>query len=53
MLNDCTTEDKNLQVAMCAQFLEAYPQAPPSLAKVEELVIDNEPPFDQKHSPEV
>ena len=29
MLNDSITKDENLEVAMCAQYLEVSPQVPP------------------------
>ena len=52
MLNDGTSKDKNPEVAMCAHFLEASPQVPPSHAKVEKLVSDK-PSFDEECAPNI
>ena len=45
--------DENLEVAMCAQFLEASPQVPPTLAKVEELLNYGNPSLEEKQALEV
>jgi len=38
---------------MCAQFFEASPQVPLTLAKVKSLMIDAQPTFDEEHAPKV
>ena len=53
MLNDGTSKDENPEVAICAYFLKATPQVPPSFIKVEELVIDDKLLFDDKRAPKV
>ena len=53
MLNDSTTKDENPKVAMCVQFLEASPQIPPSLAKVEPLKVQEKPSSDEEQALEV
>jgi len=52
-LNDGTSKDANPVVATCAHFLEASPQVSPFQVKVEELVSNDKPLFDEEHSPEV
>jgi len=53
MLHYSAINDKNSEVAMCAQFLEASPQIPPIVAKVETLVNHEKPSFDEERAPEV
>jgi len=43
MLNDSTTEDENLELAICAQFLEASPQVSTCHAKAKILKVEKEP----------
>jgi len=43
LLHDSTTKDENLEVAMCAQYLEASPQISPCQVKVEILKVEEEP----------
>ena len=52
-MNDGTTNDENPKVAMCAQFLEASPQVPPTFAKVEALLNDNALSSDEKRALEI
>jgi len=53
MLNDSITKDENHEVAICAQFLKASLQIPPTLAEVENLVNHKKPSFDKKRAPDV
>jgi len=47
-LNDGTSMDENPKVVVCAQFLEASSQVPPTLSKVEEQVSDDNPSLEEK-----
>jgi len=51
ILNDSTSRDQNPEVAICAKFLEASPQASPSQANIEELVTDEKHSFDENQAP--
>jgi len=53
LLNNSTTKDENPKVVICPQFLEASPQAPPTLAKVETLIIDEKSSYDEERAPDV
>jgi len=53
LFNDSTTEDENLEVAMCAQYLEISPQLPPCQAKVEILKVEEEPSSDVEQAPKL
>jgi len=51
MLNDSSTKDANIEVEMCAQFLEATPQVLPIVAKAETLVSDAKSSSDEGRAP--
>jgi len=53
MLNDSSTRYVNPEVAMCAQFLEAFTQVAPRLAIVATLVSDAKSSSDGKCAPQV
>jgi len=52
ILNDGTSKDENLEIAIYAQFLEASPQVPLTFAQVEVLVNDYTPSSNEKHAPQ-
>jgi len=45
--------DENTEVAMCAQFLEIFPQVPPTPVKVKALAFDDMPSPNEERAPEV
>ena len=53
VLNDGTSKDENPEVAMSAQVFKASAQAPPTIAKVKELMNDDKDSFDGKQTLEV
>ena len=53
LLHDSTTKDEKPEVAMCAQYLEATPQASPFQAKVEILKVEEETLTDEEQASKV
>jgi len=53
LLHDSTTEDDSLEVAMCAQYLEASLQVRSCQAKVEILKVEEEPLTNEEQAPKV
>ena len=53
ILNDRTTKEENFEVPMCAQFLKASSQVPPTLAKGKTLMSDEKLLSDVEHAQKV
>ena len=53
LLNDGTTQDKNLEVTMCDQFQEASPSDSLPFTTMESLIHDETSSIDEEHAPEV
>ena len=53
ILNDNTTSNENPKVPICARFLEASPQVPATLVKLEALMMDDKPLSNEACTPKL